>query len=213
VTAVRERALRLFVAIELSPAWLEALAEAQRRLRRLVEGAGGPRLRYVRPEGIHLTLKFLGSVPESRLAAVTVALDAATSDWAPISLVMGRPGAFPQSGSPRVLWAGVEGASAADRERLQRLAERVEARLAAAGFPREDRFQPHLTLARVPDDTGRDQRAFIAAAVARLAAPRPAPLRVDHISLMQSHLGPGGARYERLAAFPREGREGATGSP
>jgi 2'-5' RNA ligase len=206
VTAARERALRLFVAIELSPAWIEALTEAQARLRSLIEEAGGPRLRYVRPEGIHLTLKFLGAVPESRLAAVTDALASATNEWAPVRLVLGRPGAFPARGSPRVLWAGVEGASAADRERLRALAKRIEGRLAAAGFPREDRFQPHLTLARVPEGAGRDQRAIVAAAVARLAAPRTAPMDVDHISLIQSHLGPGGARYERLAAFPEAGR-------
>jgi 2'-5' RNA ligase len=202
VTSQREPNLRLFVALELSREWLATLERAQSDLRQALEALGGRGLRNVRPEGIHLTLKFLGGVPESRLDSVRNALRSATSDYRPISLTMGRLGSFGDRRGPRVAWVGLDGATLADRERLYRLVESIETWLEAAGFAREGRFQPHLTLARVPEDFSRDDRALVARACERVRVREPAPLTAPAVSLMQSHLGPGGTRYERLAAFP-----------
>ncbi|HXH22928.1 MAG TPA: RNA 2',3'-cyclic phosphodiesterase [Dehalococcoidia bacterium] len=203
MTARGEAGLRLFVALELSPAWLQELERAQNALRAALEGRGVRPLRWVRPEGIHLTLKFLGSVPESRLEAVRGAIRSASSDFAPISLVLAeRLNAFGDRRGPRVIWAGLDGASAAERGRLYRLVEDLETSFAAAGFPREGRFQPHLTLARVPEDFSRAERAAVAAASEEVRLAATPPLVSEAISLMRSHIGPGGARYERLQRFP-----------
>lgn len=197
--------MRLFVAIELSPEWLLALGEAQETLRTALRERPGTRLRYVRPEGVHLTLKFLGAVPESRLQSVGEALGRAAERLTEFKLVMSsRAGFFGDRRRPRVLWAGVDGASPVDRDALYRLAEGIETWLATAGFPRERRFRPHLTLARLPEEMKDDERAMVAEAATALVLASPAPLEVRSFSLIRSHLGPGGARYERLRSFPAE---------
>jgi 2'-5' RNA ligase len=203
VTAPREPSLRLFVAFELPDEWLRALEQAQASLGGALDGLGGRRLRFVRPKGIHLTLKFLGAVPESRVDAVRNALTSATSDFTPIGLRMGRIGSFGDRRGPRVVWAGLDGTTVRDRERLYGLVESLETWLEAAGIPREGRFQPHLTLARVPEDFSREERAQVAGACERIRMPVTAAMTARAVSLMRSHLGPGGARYERLDSFPR----------
>jgi 2'-5' RNA ligase len=98
-----------------------------------------------------------------------------------------------------VVWVGVEG----DVERVAELQRRVEAALARLGFPTEDRpFSPHLTLARVPDHVGSADRERLWDLTKALTAPEAAPVTIRELSLMRSILGPGGAVYERLAAFP-----------
>jgi len=194
--------LRLFVAIELPSEWLEALEQAQGELRAGLEKRGVRRLRWVRAEGIHLTLKFLGGVPESRVSSVHWALQEATQAPFAFGLAMGRLGAFGDRRGPRVVWAGVDGVEVADRQRLYALVEHIETWFASAGFPREGRFSPHLTLARVPEDFSRDERAAVADVSAGVSLRRTEPMAVTALALMRSHLGPGGAHYERLAAFP-----------
>jgi 2'-5' RNA ligase len=203
VTAERDPSLRLFVAFQLPDEWLRALEQGQASLRGALDGLGGRRLRFVRPEGIHLTLKFLGAVPDSRLEAVRHALTSATSDFRPIGLTMGRIGSFGDRRGPRVVWAGLDGTTVRDRERLYGLVESLETWLEAAGIPREGRFQPHLTLARVPEDFSREDRALVGAACERIQMAVPPPMTARAVSLMRSHLGPGGARYERLDSFPQ----------
>jgi 2'-5' RNA ligase len=203
MTAV-EPNLRLFVAIELPPEWLEALEQAQGDLRAGLEKRGVRRLRWVRPEAIHLTLKFLGGVPESRVPSVEWALREATRAPFAFGLAMGRLGAFGDRRGPRVVWAGLDGVEVADRQRLYALVEHLETWFASAGFPREGRFGPHLTLARVPEDFSREERAAVAEVSAGVSLRRTEPFAATAIALMRTHLGPGGARYERLAAFPEE---------
>ena len=205
-TPPAEASLRLFVAIELSPEWLAELRRAQDAMKAAIEQRGGPRLRWVRPEGIHLTLKFLGQVPESRLTSVLGALDSATTPPPAFTLALAGMGSFGDRRGPRVIWAGLDGATVADRDALYKLVERIETWFAAAGFPREKRFAPHLTLGRVPETLSREERALIAQATATPAPIDGPRLTVDGVSLMRSHLGPGGARYERLASFPRSER-------
>jgi RNA 2',3'-cyclic 3'-phosphodiesterase len=193
-----EPRLRLFVALELPDAWLKALSATQDELRRRVEGGPCPRLRWVRPEGIHLTLKFLGSVEADRREVIEGALAAIEPGLFRFSLSLGAPGSFGDRRGPRVIWAGLEG----DLDRLGALASAVEGALSPLGFPTEARaFNPHLTLARVPDDFPASARRELSSQVERLSAPRVAAMSVQGLSLMRSHLGRGGARYERLAYF------------
>lgn len=202
MTAEREPSLRLFVAIELPDEWLEAFGRAQSDLREKIEKRGGPRLRWVRPEGIHLTLKFLGGVPESKLSSVRWALEQATGVAPDFRLVLRGLGAFGDRRGPRVVWVGVDGETVADREKVYRLTEDIETWFASAGFPREGRFQPHLTLARLPEDLKKEDRALVAEISAKVDLPQTSAMPVRRVSLMRSHLGPGGARYEPLGVFP-----------
>ena len=149
---------------------------------------------WVAPANLHLTLKFLGAVPEDRIDAVAGALGEAIRDAHPFQARMRGLGAFPSAGRPRVVWAGVtEGVS-----EMTALAQRVDAALAALGFPRDERpFSPHVTLGRVRQP-GRNPA--LTDALAGEAAREFGQMHVPSASLMQSQLGPRGARYTELAA-------------
>jgi len=193
--ADRERALRLFIACELPPAARDALGRAQDELR--ARGAG--RLRWVRPEGIHLTLKFLGDVAAARRGAVESALAAAIVSPFALDLRLGSLGGFGGRQRLRVIWVGLEG----DVDGLARQAALVEEALAPLGFPRERRpFAPHLTLARVPDDAGAQERSRLARLLEESPPPSSPSLTLTTVNLMQSFLQPGGARYQCLAVYP-----------
>jgi 2'-5' RNA ligase len=190
--------LRLFVAIELTDEVREALGWLQAELR----SRGLTQLRWVRPDGIHLTLKFLGETPAARVATIEKALEEAVAGEKAHELALGSLGTFGGK-NPRVMWIDLAG----DVEMLLGLQERVDAALVEVGFPREGRkFAPHLTLARVRPEIEREMAGRIAVAM-RETAPPAAKIPVREVSLMRSILGRGGAVYERLAAFPL----GATG--
>ena len=190
--------LRLFVAWELPEALLAALERLQGELR-----AQAPALRWVRLQGIHLTLKFLGEVGESRVPAIIEALRRAAEPTAPLAIALGRPGSFGGRQGPTVIWVRLEG----DLEALAHLQRQVEGALAPLGFPPEERpFHPHLTLARVPPESAADGRR-LEALLPTAHLPSPEPFTIEEISLMRSILGPGGAAYQRLATLPLAGRE------
>jgi RNA 2',3'-cyclic 3'-phosphodiesterase len=193
--------MRLFIALDLPDTWKEALATLQDEMRDVIHKRFGDvvRPRWVRPEGIHLTLKFLGETPADRLDSLTTALAQAVPDEPGFSLALGRAGSFSDRRAPRVILATV----GEDTEPLLALAERLETWLAASGWPRERRaFHPHLTLARLPDALDESTRHAVAKVTTTVKTPQTLPWNVDRVYLIRSHLGPGGARYERLAAFP-----------
>lgn len=186
--------LRLFVAIDLPEDVRESLGRLQSDLRR----HDLPGLRWTRPEGVHLTLKFLGETPASSLAAIESALARAVRGAQPFRLALGAPGTFGNRRGPRVLWVDVEG----DVKPLQQLQAAVERELAAAGFAPEERgFSPHLTLARVPQPSPPGLAERVSRALAAVAAPR-GEIEVTELLLMRSRLQPSGAVHSRVAAFP-----------
>ncbi len=191
-----ERSLRLFVAVDLPEEVRGGLGRLQEELRRHDLSD----LRWVRPQGVHLTLKFLGETPADRVAAITEALAGAISGRRWFRLALGAPGTFGNRRGPRVLWLDVIG----DIERLQELQAAVERALVEIGFPQEERgFSPHLTLARVRQPARADTAERVAHAL-RAVTPPQAEFDVREVVLMRSTLQPGGAVYERLAAFPLE---------
>jgi len=193
---------RLFVACELPGEAKEALAAVQR----LLQERGTEGLRWVRPEGIHLTLKFLGEVPARRLEAIERALARAVQEPFSLSVRLGRLGSFGGSTGLRVVWVGLEG----DVEELARLAARVEGALDPLGFPRERRpFAAHLTLARVKEGASPQDRRRLFELVRSLEPPPLPGATLETVSLMQSTLEPGGARYQCLARFPISSPAGA----
>ena len=188
---------RLFVAIEPPQTWVDALAAAQRTLAAAFETPEAPRLRWVHPEGIHLTLKFLGNLPSERLDDLRGVLGEAVAKSPALTLSLGEPGLF-SAPWQHALWVGVRG----DLPGLEALARTVDIACSRLGVPRERRgFTPHLTLARVPEGAGLSTED-LREAMGRLDTLKAPPLTVSHVSLMRSHLGAGGARYERIAAFP-----------
>jgi len=165
------------------------LAAAVDELRRAAAAHG---VGWVRPENLHLTLKFLGPVDEPRLVDVRAALAGAAALAAPFELAVAGLGAFPTPARPRVVWAGVDRGGAA----LAALAGAVEDALAPLGVPREARaFSAHVTLGRVRQPRG---DPALAAALAAAAGRGFGVLRVARLSLMRSDLSPNGARYTEI---------------
>jgi 2'-5' RNA ligase len=136
-----EKKIRTFLAIELPHEIKNELGKIQKRLKPKIEG-----VRWTRPEGIHLTLKFFGSVPGNDHANISNAARAAIKGVKPFSLELGTIGAFPGPTRPRVIWIGIGGQTQALIE-LQKILDRNFQQI---GFPPEDRaFKPHLTLGRL----------------------------------------------------------------
>lgn len=183
--------IRTFIAIELDAALRAALAELQSELKRAPLARLG---RWVDPNGIHLTLKFLGNVPANRLPELRQALHRAAREVEPFELTLAGLGCFSPK-QPRVIWVGVQDPSGA----LGRLQCAVERETGIIGFPAEDRpFSPHLTLARVRDQANGRERADLGAWVKARQVGQLATMRVAEVALMRSDLRPSGAVYTRL---------------
>jgi RNA 2',3'-cyclic 3'-phosphodiesterase len=181
--------VRLFVAVELSPDVIhevgEAADELRERCRRL---APHSRITWVTPDRLHVTVRFIGSSDEARLAAIRDALPEHIAA-SPFDLAVAGTGAFPRSGPPRVLWAGLT----SGRDQLIEIERQLSGRLGRIGIPPEDRaFNPHLTLARVRDASG----LRVAPLFDGLATRAFGTTRVDAITLFESHLSPKGPSYE-----------------
>lgn len=220
--ATDAKPLRLFVAVELPGDVQHALEDAITSLKSAGADEG---LRWVRPDGIHLTLKFLGATPPGRVPAIIDALREHLRGAQPFDL---RPEGFDAfhggkkaatfrtwresyAHNIRVIFVGLRG----DVGALSALAERVETAIGPLGFPREDRpFFGHLTLARVREDATREQRERVSAVMDRfphaadihtgrlpeITADFP-PFRADRVALMQSTLQAGGAVYRTVETF------------
>jgi RNA 2',3'-cyclic 3'-phosphodiesterase len=194
----RPRNHRLFVALEPPEPVRRRLAAMAVELRRAA-GWRADEIRWVAIENVHLTLQFLGAVPEERLPDVEVAVRAAASAGRALSLEVRGAGGFPNARRPRVVWAGLAGDLAA----LGELVAELGRRLAPLGFPPEDRpFSAHLTLGRAREGRGAPGLAGALASAADVADAAGAPWRAIEIVLFESHLSPKGPRYEALLRAP-----------
>ncbi len=183
--------VRAFIALRPPAAWTEAFASWQATLRSELPDPG---IRWVRPEHIHVTLRFLGAIRAEEASAVAARITRATSLCAPFVLKAGRLGCFPSPRRPRVLWAGLEG----EVQAVVALQRRVAEETAEIGEPLEDRaFTPHLTLARIKELSGRTQEIVERSLSVPVEVRQPWP--VSEVLLMRSHLGAGGAEYEVLS--------------
>jgi 2'-5' RNA ligase len=181
--------VRLFVAVDVPDDLRDTIeSEIVDRLRDQVPGA-----RWTRPEGRHLTLKFLGNVEDDRVPVITEAVRSAAGRHAAFEASFTEIGGFPNTRRPRVLWIGIgEGAEA-----LSALAGSVEAAVEPLGFEPEGRpFRGHLTLARFP----KPQRIELPSVVVP-----PNRFAVGEVTLFQSRLHPKGARYTPLERLPLSG--------
>lgn len=181
--------LRLFIAVELDP-------EIRGRLAAIHEGLPAWTVRWVRPENLHLTLKFLGEVPQERIPQIREALDRVALQHPPLELVLEGVGAFPDFKRPAVLWVGVS----SGQEALRRLARHLERELGGLGFPPGGRdFVGHVTLGRVTPPG----RASLPEQAVRDRASGPLGTgRVAEFCLFRSQLRPAGPVYSVLHRFP-----------
>ncbi len=200
--------IRAFVAIELTSNLRSALAQLQTRLKSSIPTRlpPGVRIQWVRPESIHLTLKFLGDTDEARLVDIERALALPAASQTPFSVDVGALGVFPDLRAPRVLWVGLSGQESQDHgratERLARLAGDIDQAMATLGYPTEARpFSAHLTLARIKEHAREVGRALADSGI--MQQPQSlGTLPVHAIALMKSELKPSGAVYTRLCEMP-----------
>jgi len=193
--------IRCFVALNLPPELKGRLAELEARLKEARADVS-----WVKPENIHLTLKFLGGVEETRIPLIKRTIQEGLHREGPLVLSLAGLGVFPNPRSPRVIWVGVEG----DTERMEKLQKRLEQALEEVGFPREARsFSPHMTLGRMRSRQG---TAGLMELVERLGEYRAGSIQAESIELMRSQLHPAGAIYTILESFPLSAPPGVPSS-
>jgi RNA 2',3'-cyclic 3'-phosphodiesterase len=193
--------MRIFIGIDLD-------LEVRARIERFLEGVQGfaPEARWVRPESLHITLKFIGEQPAERVEAITARLQRV--DCSAFEIRSAGYGFFPTAKAPRVFWIGIDSG-----KRLAELAGAIDAATAELGIPREDRaYSPHLTLARGGGRSGSPKwregdgpNATFAVLEKRLAALGEldfGTMMAREFILYQSQLSPGGSKYTKLQRFP-----------
>jgi RNA 2',3'-cyclic 3'-phosphodiesterase len=187
-----EEILRTFIAIELDETLRLAIKRVQDKFKRQVPPES---VRWVAPDGIHLTLKFLGDTPRSRVAEIEAALRRACAAFRPFEFSVEGRGCFPNYRRPRVIWVAVR-----DRgQSLARLNQAVEREVAPLGWPTEDRaFSPHLTLGRVTRNADSRAEGTIGQIVEKSVVEQIGLQRVTAVNLIMSDLRPNGAVYSRL---------------
>ena len=186
-------AVRAFIAIDV-PEQVKASLDAT--LRELRATLSGRAYGWVRVEGIHLTLKFLGDVDEDSIPTISDALAPTASGERPFSLRLRGTGTFPPGRRPNVVWASLDG----DLDALAEVQERVEEAMTRLGFEAERRtFQPHLTLGRIRSRLSDADLRTLTTVLAEVTHEATEPFTVEAVRLVRSEFRPGGARYTTLA--------------
>jgi RNA 2',3'-cyclic 3'-phosphodiesterase len=187
-----EKAIRAFLAVDPPEEIFREIIKIQERLRKAIQGD----IRWVRPEGIHLTLKFFGYVYESDIANISHVVKNGVANMRALMLNVRNLGAFPSVNRPRVLWLGIDG----DTDALISLQAETDTGFQEYGFKKEERpFRPHLTLARIKEPKG---LVGLAEAVKKNDDYIAGSFTVSGLTLFKSDLKPTGAIYTKLVDFP-----------
>ncbi len=187
--------VRVFCAIEL-PAHVRA--GAADHIAHLRHAMPEVRASWDRAEKLHITLKFLGEIEQSRVEALSRAAARATASVEAFDLALEGTGAFPPRGLARVLWLGIGDPTG----RLARLQSRLEEECASEGFAREERrFHPHITIARLRAPAG----ARKLAALHQETGFKTIGFGASDLVVMRSELGPGGSRYSEISRHRMSG--------
>jgi len=191
--------IRAFIAIELGETISVALTDLQGQLKAKVPRRS---VRWVKPEGIHLTLKFLGDVPANRIEEIERALTQACAGFPAFSLSVGGLGCFPNPRRPRVVWVGVQEESGT----LAGLQKAIEDGMEKLGFaPEGRRFHAHLTLGRTQRRASSGDVRRLGQLVSETDIGSLGQMEARSVSLIKSDLKPTGAVYTQLAAVKLEG--------
>ena len=198
--------MRIFIGIDLNP-------EVRARIARFLDGVQGfaPDARWVRPESLHVTLKFIGEQKPEQVEAITERLQRV--EGSEFEVRCGGYGYFPTAKSPRVFWIGIHAGP-----QLAELAETIDIATAELGIPRDSRnsedrpYSPHLTLARAGGRSGAPKRqkgdgpnTIFAVLDKRLAATGEldfGTMTAREFILYQSQLSAAGSKYTKLQRFP-----------
>ena len=184
--------IRAFLALDPPPDVLDRIAGIQAALKRDIRGA----LSWVRPEGIHLTLKFFANIAEGDLETVSETVAGQTGGVRPLHLEARGLGVFPGLRRPRIIWIGIGG----EVSRLAALQQAIDGGLETRGFPREGRpFRAHLTLARIRSPQG---LGGLDVALAAKGAESAGAFTATGLTLFRSKLTPKCAIYTTLGHFP-----------
>ncbi len=183
---------RVFCAIELPETVRKAVLQ---RIAQLKEAVPDAKASWSRDTNLHLTLKFLGELPQTSVPNISTAASRAVGGIAPFSVRLEQTGAFPKQGQPRVLWIGINDLTG----ELGKLHARLEDESTKAGFARDDRhFHPHLTLARLRQP--RHARTLVAAH--KELEFDPAEIVVSELLVIRSELSSEGSRYTVISRHP-----------
>lgn len=186
--------IRTFIAIELPE-------EIKGRLSHLIEELKPGKeqaVKWVNPDSLHLTLKFLGNVSIAKVPEITGAIERVTAGMKPCQLGLEELGAFPNAKSPQVVWVGISGEVA----HLIDLQKRIDQALVPLGFPPETKaFSPHLTLGRVRDKASPNERIHLGKALQSHKVKNGPAFTVDKVAFLKSTLTSSGPIYNRLGLF------------
>lgn len=186
--------MRAFIGISLQQGVRETLGGLQRDL-----GLSRADVKWVRPENIHLTIRFLGNITELDRDNITAALRGRCSTIEPFSLILKGTGTFPNSKNPKVIWAATE-----HSDPMLKLHADIEKALTETGFKPEERpFTPHLTLGRVGSSCGSKE---LAEKIIMHKEDKFGIISVDSVCLIKSELTPDGAIYSLLGEILLQGK-------
>jgi len=181
--------MRSFIAINLEDSLRNEIDRATSGLR-----SGNWDVKWVSPANLHITLKFLGEIPEDTITELKETLLSVASHHESFALKLKGVGIFPDKRRPRVIWIDL-----LESDRLIKLQEQVDNNLLTVGFKREDRpFSAHLTIGRIRSSGGKES---LLEAVETLKDKDFGNIEVNKVSLMKSDLKPGGAQYSTMAEF------------
>ena len=190
-----EKTIRTFLAIELPEEVRNEIAGIQRRLKKNIRGV----ITWVRPERIHLTLKFFGNISGDDVVNISRVVENSVAGVKPLSLSIKAVGVFPDVMRPRVIWVGING----DVVPLSNLHKVMDHGFQDYGFKREERpFRPHLTLGRIKSPKGMVGLATVVEGGGDYVAGQ---FQAGGLTLFKSDLTSGGAIYTKLAQFPFRG--------
>lgn len=185
--------IRSFIAIELPVAVKQELTTLEDILKKRCPQV----VRWVDPQNIHVTLKFLGDVDSDRVDEINMAIDEATQGMSPFHLELKDLGVFPNLNRVNIIWVDAKG----ELDKLTNLQKQIESNMEQLGFAHEDRdFTPHLTLGRVRDYASPDDRKKIGQVLSQTAFASAQVITVNCVNLMKSQLTNTGAIYTRLYA-------------
>ncbi|MFA5118895.1 MAG: RNA 2',3'-cyclic phosphodiesterase [Candidatus Omnitrophota bacterium] len=182
--------MRAFIAIEITAEIKGFLAGLQKELRK-----SNADISWVKPNNIHITMRFLGEIQPAQQNILAEILDTALRRHSPFKLRVSSLGAFPNTKSPRVIWTGID----LGTEQLQKISGELEAAIHTAGFPGEERpFTAHLTLGRTKSSLNRSLLAKIIGDLNQRFEEEKPEMTVSKVTLFKSTLTPGGPVYEAL---------------
>ena len=188
--------IRTFLAIDLNASIREALNDFQSQANSILP------VRWIAPESMHVTVKFLGDIQECQVTTLHEALQGVIKEMSPFSLMIKGLGGFPSLQRPRVLWAGVSG----EVDHLEVFVSCVESALRASGFAQETRpYHPHLTLSRIKSNSREIGKILEASGLLQQECVF-GELVVDRLCLFRSQLGSSGPQYSCLWDLPFRGQ-------